>query len=35
MICILAASFLSFEVPFTAGTVIGGFAISYLTQVAT
>jgi uncharacterized protein (TIRG00374 family) len=30
MIGVLAASFLSFEVPFTAGTVIGGFAISYL-----
>ena len=30
MMGVLAASFLSFEVPFTAGTVIGGFAISYL-----
>ena len=30
MVGVLAASFLSFEVPFTAGTVIGGFAISYL-----
>ena len=27
---VLAVSFLSFEVPFTAGTIIGGFAISYL-----
>ena len=27
---ILMASFLSFQVPFTAGTIIGGFAISYL-----
>jgi uncharacterized protein (TIRG00374 family) len=30
MMGVLAASFLSFEIPFTAGTVIGGFAISYL-----
>ncbi len=30
MMLILAASFLSFEVPFTAGTIIGGFSISYL-----
>lgn len=30
MICILMASFLSFQVPFSAGTIIGGFAISYL-----
>ena len=28
--CVLMASFLSFEVPFTAGTIIGGFAITYL-----
>jgi len=27
---VLAASFLSFDVPFTAGTIIGGFSISYL-----
>ena len=27
---VLVASFLSFEVPFTAGTIIGGFSISYL-----
>lgn len=30
MICVLMAAFLSFQVPFTAGTIIGGFAISYL-----
>jgi len=27
---VLASSFLAFKVPFTAGTIIGGFAISYL-----
>ena len=30
MILILAASFLCFEVPFDAGTVVGGFSIAYL-----
>lgn len=30
MMCVLAASFLAFQVPFTVGTIIGGFAISYL-----
>jgi uncharacterized protein (TIRG00374 family) len=30
LIGVLAASFLSFEVPLTAGTVIGGFSITYL-----
>ncbi len=30
MMSILAACFLSFDVPFTAGTIIGGFSISYL-----
>ena len=30
MILILAASFMCFEVPFDAGTIIGGFAIAYL-----
>ena len=30
MMSILVASFLSFDVPFTAGTIIGGFSISYL-----
>lgn len=28
--CVLMASFLSFDVPFSAGTIIGGFSISYL-----
>lgn len=28
--CVLMASFLSFEVPFSAGTIVGGFSISYL-----
>ena len=30
MMTILMVSFLSFEVPFTAGTIIGGFSIAYL-----
>ncbi|HXF86294.1 MAG TPA: lysylphosphatidylglycerol synthase transmembrane domain-containing protein [Anaerolineales bacterium] len=30
MMCILMTAFLSFRVPFSAGTIIGGFAISYL-----
>lgn len=30
MMGILIASFLSFDVPFTAGTIIGGFSIAYL-----
>lgn len=30
MMCVLMAAFLSFQVPFSAGTIIGGFAISYL-----
>jgi len=30
MMAILIASFLSFDVPFSAGTIIGGFSISYL-----
>ncbi|HLO13431.1 MAG TPA: flippase-like domain-containing protein, partial [Anaerolineales bacterium] len=30
LISILLAVFLAFQVPFTAGTIIGGFAISYL-----
>ncbi len=30
MMCVLLASFLSFQVPFSAGTIIGGFSISYL-----
>ena len=30
LMCILLSVFLAFQVPFTAGTIIGGFAISYL-----
>jgi uncharacterized protein (TIRG00374 family) len=30
---VLIASFLAFEVPFSAGTIIGGFTISYLFQI--
>ena len=30
LIGVLVASFLAFQVPFSAGTIIGGFAISYL-----
>jgi uncharacterized protein (TIRG00374 family) len=30
LMCILLTIFLAFQVPFTAGTIIGGFAISYL-----
>jgi uncharacterized protein (TIRG00374 family) len=30
MMSVLMASFLSFQVPFTFGTIIGGFCISYL-----
>jgi uncharacterized protein (TIRG00374 family) len=30
MMSVLVASFFSFDVPFTAGTIIGGFSISYL-----
>lgn len=30
MLCVLMACFLSFRVPFTAGTIIGGFSIAYL-----
>lgn len=30
LICILLAAFLSFQVPYSAGTIIGGFAIGYL-----
>ena len=30
LMCILISIFLAFQVPFTAGTIIGGFAISYL-----
>jgi uncharacterized protein (TIRG00374 family) len=30
LMCVLSAVFLAFQVPFSAGTIIGGFAISYL-----
>ncbi len=30
LICVLAFTFLAFETPFTVGTLIGGFSISYL-----
>ncbi len=30
LMCVLLSVFLAFQVPFTAGTIIGGFAISYL-----
>lgn len=30
LMCVLMLSFLSFEVPFSAGTIIGGFSIAYL-----
>jgi uncharacterized protein (TIRG00374 family) len=30
MMCVLAVSFLTFEVPFSSGVIIGGFSISYL-----
>ncbi len=30
LMCILLSVFIAFQVPFTAGTIIGGFAISYL-----
>lgn len=30
LMCILACAFLSFEVPFSAGTIIAGFSIAYL-----
>jgi uncharacterized protein (TIRG00374 family) len=30
LMCILVSIFLAFQVPFSAGTIIGGFAISYL-----
>ena len=30
LMCVLTASFLAFQVPFSIETIIGGFAISYL-----
>jgi uncharacterized protein (TIRG00374 family) len=35
LICVLASVFLAFQVPFTAGTIIGGFAIAYLFLIIT
>lgn len=35
LICVLSAVFLAFKVPFSAGTVIGGFAIAYLFLIIT
>lgn len=33
MVCILLCAFLSFRVPYSAGTIIGGFAIGYLFMI--
>jgi len=33
MMCVLMASFFSFQVPFSAGTIIGGFSIAYLFMI--
>jgi hypothetical protein len=33
MICILLCAFLAFQVPYTAGTITGGFAIGYLFMI--
>ena len=33
LICILLCAFLAFEVPFSSGTIIGGFAIGYLFMI--
>lgn len=30
LMCVLAVSFLAFEVPFSLGTIVGGFAIAYM-----
>ena len=35
LMCVLASVFLAFQVPFTAGTIIGGFAIAYLFLIIT
>jgi uncharacterized protein (TIRG00374 family) len=35
LMCILIAVFMAFQVPFTAGTIIGGFAIAYLFLIVT
>jgi glycosyltransferase 2 family protein len=35
LMCVLLSVFLAFQVPFTAGTIIGGFAIAYLFLIIT
>ena len=35
LMCVLLSVFLAFKVPFTAGTIIGGFAIAYLFLIVT
>jgi uncharacterized protein (TIRG00374 family) len=35
LMCVLISVFLAFKVPFTAGTIIGGFAIAYLFLIIT
>jgi uncharacterized protein (TIRG00374 family) len=35
LMCVLVSVFLAFKVPFTAGTIIGGFAIAYLFLIVT
>ena len=35
LMCVLISVFLAFQVPFTAGTIIGGFAIAYLFLIIT
>ena len=35
LICVLVSVFLAFKVPFSAGTIIGGFAIAYLFLIVT
>jgi uncharacterized protein (TIRG00374 family) len=35
LMCVLLSLFLAFQVPFTAGTIIGGFAIAYLFIIVT
>jgi glycosyltransferase 2 family protein len=35
LMCVLVSVFLAFQVPFTAGTIIGGFAIAYLFLIIT
>jgi uncharacterized protein (TIRG00374 family) len=35
LMCVLVSVFMAFKVPFTAGTIIGGFAIAYLFLIVT